>query len=738
MEVKLTERSLSNLAMNRHLLIKIAGLTSVADWIASSEKHFPYSVGPDGKIPEPAEYLKRSRILAKQALADLGWTGWQPSEDTRSFAQLFGFERLRPLQETVQELAEQSTREPIMVLIEAPMGEGKTEAALYLYDWLQAAAGQRGLYIALPTMATSNQMFARVKEFLAKRYPRDKINLHLVHGQAGLDEDFQEISLNCGEPKEPDEAGRVVAEEWFLPRKRSLLAPFGVGTVDQALTAILQVKHNFVRLFGLAGKVVVIDEVHAYDTYTSELVDRLVEWLAALGSSVILLSATLPKRRTMELLRKYAGMSVKVCMSERYPRISWVTRGGQAKVMSVGARAQPPVRLRHCGPDIGAVAHELVGTIAGSEGCAAWICNTVGQAQEVYSLLESLCKEAGIGLSLFHARCPFEMRRSREKEVLKRFGKASLKQNTDPDYHERPRKAILVATQVIEQSLDLDFDLMITHLAPIDLILQRLGRLHRHETRRRPSGLETPVLWLLRPAIAPDGLPGFGVDAKIYTEYILLRSWLAVRDKKEINIPGDVEDLIESVYGPEGITPLDADLPVALRGMLEEAWRTARSKWDSDKGEAEGRIVKNPDDEACFVAEFNSDLKEDDPEANPTIMAATRLCRPSVQLVCLHDAGDGAMSLDSEGHQIVDPKDQPDLEMARKLLNRAVAITHPGVVAFFMKKERPDGWRRSPYLRYHRPAVFKDGVCIADGWEVRLDEKLGIVIRKGTEVDQED
>ncbi|MCL4554304.1 MAG: CRISPR-associated helicase Cas3', partial [Actinobacteria bacterium] len=664
-------------------------------------------------------------------------------------AEMFAVKALRPLQETVVALAEREFSRPTLVLIEAPMGEGKTEAAFYLHDQFQERAGQRGMYVALPTQATSNQMFERTVKFLARRYPTDKVNLHLAHGQASLDERYAALRLACEDESEPETGGRVVAEEWFTPKKRALLSPFAVGTVDQALLSVLQVRHGFVRLFALAGKVVVIDEVHAYDTYTSTLLDRLIEWLSELGSSVVLLSATLPRRRRTELLKAYTGVDDGPVTETSYPRITWVSRDKRPESVQVEARKQPPFKLRRFGPKAGAVARELVETIGESGGCAAWVCNTVAEAQSVYNTLKDMYKDPGIKLSLLHSRFPYEERHKRELEALNDFGKDSLKREDEPGYHPRPDKAILVATQIIEQSLDLDFDVMISRVAPIDLLLQRLGRVHRHEGRVRPRVFPDPELWLLEPETGADGLPEFGFDSKIYDEYVLIRSWLALREIEHIHIPGQIEELIEKVYDPQGLCARDAELPVVIRDGLDRAWRDAEQKRQDDTNEAKKKIILSPRAGGNLNDHFNADLKDNEnPEVKPKAQAATRLCRPSVSLLCLYDASDGAISIDPQGRQVVDPVREPDLETTRALLLREVKITHPAIVGHFLERNherpgergRPLGWRSSPHLRHHRPAVFRNGICAVEGgWSMRLHAELGIVILKGAEeVDQED
>ena len=299
----------------------------------------------------------------------------------------------------------------------------------------------------------------------------------------------------------------VIAAEWFTYRKRGLLAPYGVGTVDQGLLAVLKTRHYFVRLFGLSHKTVVVDEVHAYDAYMSKLLERLLEWLAALKCSVVLLSATLPSNKRTALLTAFTkglGISPDSRPSEvtAYPRLSWVTSAGSGSChFEDSPQFSRILQLRFVEGEVFAKETsefhlgELLKKALAEGGCAAVICNTVSRAQEVYTALKPHFPgiEAGDGwpeLDLFHARYLFEGREKRELRTLLRFGKpGGQAEGEEGNFREvkRPHRAVLVATQVIEQSLDLDFDVMVTEMAPIDLILQRAGRLQRHAFSQNPG-----------------------------------------------------------------------------------------------------------------------------------------------------------------------------------------------------------------------------------------------------------
>lgn len=686
----------------------LAGLTSVADWIGSNQEFFP-SAG--GKVVLD-DYYRSAPDRAHRALDRLGWLGWKPDRTLpASFHELFpDISSSRPLQIKAVELAPQ-LEDPALVLIEAPMGEGKTEAALYLADRWTHACGQQGLYFALPTQATSNQMFDRVTAFLKRRYPNDFVNQHLLHGHALLSDAYNEM-LRLAEIHDESDQGAVVAEGWFAQsKKRGLLAPFAVGTVDQALLAVLQTRHVFVRLFGLAGKTIVLDEVHAYDAYMSVLLERLLKWLAALGCSVVLLSATLPKAKRNGLLTAYAGAAPTVS-DVPYPRIL-IARPGRVEAIALSTDPERHRVVSLEWHDPSRLADDL-DTALGSGGCAAVICNTVGRAQKVYQCLRDALKPKDIEVHLFHARFPFGRRDEIEKEVLVRYGPPEKSPN-------RPHKAVLVATQVIEQSLDLDFDLMISEMAPIDLILQRLGRLFRH-VRPRPADLGTPRLWLFRPDNADgQGPPQFGLSEKIYDRYILLRSYLALRGCTGIRLPNDVELLVEQVYGRD-------ELPSAWPEELNAA-RQQREDFHKDDSEAAHHcLIGDPHDEDDLLERFCQQLEEDDPEVHNSHQALTRLTEPSITLVLLYDR-EGQTFLNPDGTGPIDLKHRPTLAEAKKLLRSAVTITHCGIVFHFAKQKPPPGWSKCGLLRFHRAVCLDtNGRAEVDSQTIRYDDNVGVTI----------
>ncbi len=728
----------------------LAGLTSVADWIASNENYFPYEV--EHASESHTDYARRKAI---EALKKLGWTDWQPASSAGTIKEMFPFiADVRPLQQEAIVLAEALGKRTGLVIIEAPMGEGKTEAAIYLADSWVTNLKQKGYYFALPTMATSDQMFERVRKYLGKRYPDSRVNFMLLHGHAALSAEFETLKdrfeANNLDADRKDSvydnaSPGVVVSEWFTYRKRGLLAPFGVGTIDQALLAVLQTRHVFVRLFGLAHKTVIIDEVHAYDAYMTTLLERLLEWLAALGSSVVLLSATLPKERKDMLLKAYQkGLTGQdksfpgQVIGTKYPRISWsIGSEFKAKTIETSEDSKKELQLQWINgrlPECDAE-YELGKTLRAAltdGGCAAVICNTVDRAQQVYHALKPYFPEQDTDdgypeLDLLHARYLYGDRQDRERRTLSRFGK-------DESY--RPKRAVLVATQIIEQSMDLDFDLMVTEMAPVDLSLQRAGRLHRHK-RDRLDKLKRPMLWICQPEMK-DSVPGFGGGTEaVYDYHILLRSWLAIKSyvgQKPISIPEDIEGLIEEVYR-EGQCP--EDFSEGLRKKWEESWGELEEKRNNYESKAKTNRILPPGYEDEILEDFNRELEEDNPKIHGTLQALTRLSEsPSISVICLY--GDIEKPCFDMASQAMDTQTPLGIQIVKTLLNRSVQLNQKTIVRSVIESNvlLPQAWCKEALLRHHYLLFFAErGNCKSEFPKYRLsiDDELGLVISKRKE-----
>jgi len=713
-------------------LMVLAGLTTVADWVGSNQEFFRPAGNAQNWSDESEQrvldYFTLAQAKATEAVQQLGWLRSEAAVQQPLFLDLFRFLQLpgmRPLQQAASAMAPTLDR-PTLVLVEAPMGEGKTEAALYLADAWERRGGQ-GMYVALPTMATSNGMFTRFVQFLREAYP-DRLNLHLLHGHALLSPAYEKLcALGREQPfdleiYDTDNApGVVLADSWFAQdRKHGMLAPFAVGTIDQALLAVLQTRHGFVRLFGLAGKVVVLDEVHAYDVYMTTLLQHLLRWLSALGCPVILLSATLPRRKRLELLDAYTGTKADLAATDQpYPRISRVCPGeNRAEVIHIPASeaTRKTLHFEWIDDDMERIAAKLTEALQAG-GCAAVIRNTVGTAQETYRTLKQLLPGT-FEVELFHARFPFGRRQEIETRVVQRYGKEGP----------RPAKAVLVATQVVEQSLDLDFDLLVTDLAPVDLVLQRAGRLWRHD-RPRPAPIARPTVWLLEPKDAEDGVPHFGAGQVIYERFVLLRSYLVLQ-RAAVQLPDEIEGLIESVYG-------EVALPLPETGAwataLADALQTMEAERKADSKAGRTFLVATPTYEDNILNKFNQQLEEDNPDVPKDRQACTRLAEPSIALVILYEIG-CTLYLDPAGKQGVSIAKRPMLEDAKKFLNNAVTIQNQGCYWHYVKQAPPPAWQKSGLMRFHRVVrVDGAGKALPGEYPLLVDQSLGIEFPKPKE-----
>jgi CRISPR-associated endonuclease/helicase Cas3 len=650
----------------------LSGLVSVCDWIGSSEEFFPYT----NDVVDPADYLEQSLFRAEDALTETGWLGWQAHAETITFERIFPFQP-NAMQAAILEACNWPHDPPRLVLIEYLTGGGKTEIALYLADLLINQFGLTGSYVAMPTQATSNQMFGRVSDFLAARYPYQQINLQLLHGQAEYNPRFQTLS---SQPEREGDQSTLQAEAWFLNRRRALLAPFGVGTIDQAMLAVLQTRHHFVRQFGLSQKVVIFDEIHAYDAYMNEIIVRLLNWLSTLTSPAILLSATLPLA-TRQMLLEAVGATLdnEPDAHTPYPRLTVVRGDGTVDLYPLPAPESKTLHLYHLNTDDIAA---WLAPIYVEGGCIAIICNTVDEAIATADHLVNSSHIAADDVMLFHARMPQAWRQNIEHDVLDMFGKDGT----------RPVRKIIVATQIIEQSLDLDFDLMISRTAPVDLLIQRAGRLHRHLGRDRPPQLQQPTLILRTPPLNADGLPDFGVDAVIYAEYILMKSWEVLRERETLTMPDDLDQLMESVYTPndpeDDTTPYQTALTDAYRNMVAD---------DNGQGFRSGQFCIGAPDARSLIGKSSFDLPDDEQHVT------TRNIGPGTNILCLGDLGNdlGLPTLLNR---------KPTRDEVSGLLQYRLTIRKKKLLHALKAIPIPEEWSRIPQLKHVHPVIFQEGV----------------------------
>jgi CRISPR-associated endonuclease/helicase Cas3 len=485
----------------------VAGLTTVADWIGS------------GYIfDDPAVEWKN---LIGKAIDMAGFVGPNYKCD-QNFDEVFG-QGFKPY--PVQEHFLQLVNGPGVYVLEAPMGTGKTEAGLYAAYRLLCQQQASGIYFALPTQLTSNKIYERFNTFLHSILEQDCPHRKalLLHGKAWL----QDTELGGeGQPGFP----------WFNLKKRGLLAPFGVGTLDQALMAAMNVRHGFVRAFGLAGKVVILDEVHTYDAYTGTIIDALVTLLKELHCTVIILSATLNQDRRQEL--------VAATLQEKgFPLItSWHADGKLIeKKVPVLVSDHQSFSIKLTGAFEELVEEALKRAEQGQQ--VLWIENTVAEAQESYLDMASRSAQLGVSCGLLHSRFTANHRQRIEDHWVSLYGKEGWTRRGE-------QGRILVGTQVLEQSLDIDADFLVSRFCPSDMLLQRIGRLWRHKGTPRQQQAQREV-WVLAPDLeeaVENPVKCFGNTAWVYSPYVLCRSLEVWRNLRQMTIPADIRPIIEETY----------------------------------------------------------------------------------------------------------------------------------------------------------------------------------------------
>lgn len=728
--------------------MRLAGLTSFADWVGSSFE-VPSAVDPL-PITDPAAYFDKARAKAREKLGAIGWTPRQPlQQQVQTPAEMFSYIPNfvpRNLQTQLAELLPTLEAKPTLILVEAPMGEGKTEAGLHAATWLQSKVGHRGLYIALPTMATGNAMYTRFSKFLDKAAAGRGIvpDLQLLHGGTLLNKDYQAALTRTRNPKADPAAAdedklNVRAESWFSVRKRANLTEYGVGTVDQALLGVLGVPHQFVRLWGLGNRVVILDEIHAYDTYTGQLIFTLIRWLRSLGSSVILMSATLPTSSRQQLLEAWG--SADLASIPNYPRLT-VAQDGPAQSQHIaGSRQQTPLTVRALGAGVEEVAAKAL-ALAENGGCVAVIVNTVQRAQDIFQAIwnkrKSIATPKGQKnkLMLFHARYPAHARQKREDAVTKYLGPQPDQSGKD----HRPQRMILIATQVAEQSLDFDADVMLTDLAPIDLMLQRSGRLHRHaeQNKGRRHAHTQPQLWVA-------GLDEWPTEAMethhwkfVYSPYLLYRSWLALREGQTVQLPADLDTLVQRVYGDEIWYSLESE----QQTELEQAKTEFDLRYNNESTLGRLAHIGNPDHffnvAPHIEPEPDGEPLHDDTDSEE--WPKTRLGEESIRIVPVFYNGEKWL-LDPN-----DPNSTPCLmasgkipaEKSRQIFIHSLQVAkkqlvHGAKEAAASAGLRYGAWSEDPLLRDCVPLPFIDGVAevrARGGLRVHLHPELGLVYEK--------
>ena len=469
----------------RRLSWVLSGLTVQADWIGSNPEWF----GAQDAGTPIASYWNQALARAETAISSAGLHRARPLAGGAGKV-LPAAAALRPMQAAVAEI--DLPDGPVLALIEDATGAGKTEAALILAARMMEAGKGDGFFFALPTMATSNAMLARLEKVVPRLFS-GRPALALTHGRATMNERFRQIRGRDGS----DASGGPSCGSWLADdRRRILLADVGVGTIDQALMAVLPTRFNTLRLRALSSHILIVDEAHEFDPYMEAQLQRLLQFHALLGGSAIVMTATLPMGMRAGFAKAFQkGRGIRRppdVEGHAYPMLSVIGRG----IYSVHPDPVPATcrdlavqRLE----DEDAAARLLHSGVKKGMACV-WIRNSVSGAIASAVAL----REAGLQVVLLHARFTVADRLKHEAAVQNRFGRDGIGR----------AGRVLVATQVVEASLDLDFDLMVTDLAPIGSLVQRAGRLWRHMDLR-PAGkrpVAVPALHVLAPD--PDRVEG--------------------------------------------------------------------------------------------------------------------------------------------------------------------------------------------------------------------------------------
>lgn len=550
----------------------LAGVSVLCDWLGSNRDFFPY-------VAEPSDlrsYWRGSIERARNAVRNAGLLPVETAALQHPQA-LFAWEsqQLTPLQQLCSDIEMPAT--PGLMILEDVTGAGKTEAALVLAHRLMASKQANGIYFALPTMATANAMYDRLAAVYRRLYVEgSNPSLILAHGARDLSRSFSQSIVPVSRLEESDnrdetENASAHCAAWLSDnRKKALLANIGVGTIDQALLAVLPSRHQSMRLLGLLGKVLVVDEVHACDAYMNRLTCGLLRAHAMAGGHAILLSASLPGNQRAELIEAYEeglGMnSNAISPSPSFPLMTSLNASGGLREIAVETRDSVKRRVQvRLVTQVESVT-DLISVAVAEGKCVCWIRNTVDDARQAFETLTESVEAAEVGL--FHARFALADRLAIEERVIKSFGPSSSSA-------QRAGK-VLIATQVVEQSLDLDFDVVISDLAPVDRLIQRAGRLCRHARDRNGYTVVgqdqrgVPILTVLTPSL--DGeiksdwyssmFPG---GAAVYPNHSQL--WLTASLLSEMDgfrMPEDARHLVETVYGGR-------DFPEPLQQSFQRA-----------------------------------------------------------------------------------------------------------------------------------------------------------------------
>ncbi len=660
-----------------------SGLMTLADWVGSDTNNFKL----EGNTYSLEEYIPISKARAQSSVKSTGLSV-TPNITKESWLDLFPNINLpRNLQQ--QSINCDLASDSNLIIIEAPTGEGKTEAAFNLAARLSTFKSS-GIYVAMPTQATSNGLFHRFEEFLKNADNTKSLNLKLIHGGTFLNNLKEQIGLN--NINAPEEDTKSDAFNWFNKGKKAFLAPYGIGTIDQALYSILIVKHFFLRLYALTGKTIIFDEVHAYDTYMNKLLLHLIKWLKALKANVILLSATLPIETKNKILQVWDD-DIECNKDNSYPVLD-IIQNGSIQSYPFKARFETDGNLNFK-IDFCDFGDDTIARLAEKHykngARVLVIVNKVKRAQIIFDSISTTDK------TLFHSRFTSKDRERIEKDVLEKYGKES---NSNP--------SILVSTQIVEQSLDIDFDIIISDLAPIDLLIQRAGRLHRHD-RQRPNGYDNPKFIIATHEAEVNELPQI-TDGKIYAPIILYRTYFALKNNSaNWNFHRDFREPVEEVYYPicqESERLLDAGLSKTAKTEIIKSIELFEQETLAAEIVA-SRVFIHPPEKFDSILNYSKIVHEEE-ENGKGIIAKTRLGSDTEKVILLFENNDSYYFNPDLTNEIDINLSTLDANTTYKLLLNMISLYSYQLAKY--AENQPDWWNKikkdNSMLKHYRVLII--------------------------------
>lgn len=704
----------------------LSGLLVMADWISSNEKFFSLIHAEDSG----------SNIDEKKRL-EYGITSWtdvfgchelnKPVNVEKLYRERFGFPP-RQFQKIIFDTIS-NVNDPGILIIEAPTGSGKTEAALVAAEQMAASDERSGLFFGLPTQATSDGIFSRVLNWAEKMAQENgDASIHLVHGKAQLNKDFEKLRKNHASNVDIDSSGEgtVTVNEWFSGRKTASLDDFVVGTVDQFLMMALKQKHFQLRHLGFSKKVIIVDEIHAYDAYMQQYLQEALCWAGAYHTPVILLSATLSSELRNDLIDAYMKgrgtgraelIKQESNLENGYPMIT-VSDGSELKAYTKFPLEKSKSIKIHRADDTDCV--DLIESLIQNGGVAGVIVNTVKKAQEV---AEKCVLRFGRNIvELVHASFIAADRSKKESHIMQMIGKGG----------ERPEKKIIIGTQVLEQSLDIDFDVLISDMCPVDLLIQRMGRLQRHDIPR-PASFKEPEIYIMGTSDTWDFEKSSGY---IYSDFLLARTQSLLPDI--INIPEDVPELVQKVYDSDKWEDLCA--PESLHKKYHEYAMEKRSKDSNKKSKAKVYRLGNPKNKV--KSEKNNligMLEASAPDSEAMALAQVRDTQETVEVIALKKVGNGYGTFKNEVN-LSDQIDNPEIAMniASQTLRLPQSVTGFGRAGKVIEeledynRKNLRSWQYTSWLKGELGIIFDDNNIFDELEECTLiyDELIGLKVER--------